>query len=205
MKNEQRRGRPRAFDRSQALERAMTAFWAYGYDAATMPVLTDAMGISAQSLYAAFGSKEALYREAIELYRATIGGFGARALDEETDAVDAVARMVRDAAAVFGGTVGSPGCMITSAPGGVESTPLVAFGRALREESVARVAERLDRGQREGQVRPDIDSAAWARLIVGIVQGLSVQARDGASAATLAATAKLATDMLQSIRPAASA
>jgi AcrR family transcriptional regulator len=202
VENKSRRGRPLAFDRHLALERAMRVFWAHGYEAASMPMLTVAMGISAQSLYAAFGSKEALYREAIRLYRETIGGFAARALDEETNALDAVQRLVADAAVTFAQTAGAPGCMITTAPSGAENEPLTVFGRELRAESIARVAERIERGRRDGQVRSDVDSGAWARLIGTIVQGMSVQARDGASADSLRATAAVAAEALEVLRPA---
>jgi AcrR family transcriptional regulator len=179
----------------------MVVFWAHGYDNASMPMLTEAMGISAQSLYAAFDSKEVLYREAIDLYRMTIGGFAARALDEEADALDAVARLLRDAAETFACTAGAPGCMITTAPDGVENKPLTMFGRELRAESVARVAERIERGRCEGQVRSDADSAAWARLVGSVVQGMSVQARDGASVEALRSTAVLAAEALRALRP----
>ena len=178
----------------------MVVFWTRGYDGASMPMLTEAMGISAQSLYAAFGSKDVLYREAVDLYRTTIGGFAARALDEEADAVDALGRLLRDAADIFARTAGAPGCMITMAPGGVKDTPLTMFGRELRAESVARVAARIERGRREGQVRSDADSAAWARLIGSIVQGMSIQARDGAPAEALRSTAVLAADALHTLR-----
>jgi hypothetical protein len=68
------RGRPPAFDRHEVLERAMQVFSTAGYDGASIPMLTEATGISLQSRYAAFGSKEALYREALAFYSTTIGG-----------------------------------------------------------------------------------------------------------------------------------
>lgn len=72
------RGRPRNFDRDQALRKAMEVFWSKGYEGASLTDLTAAMGINSPSLYGAFGSKEALFREAVELYRQTDGGAARR-------------------------------------------------------------------------------------------------------------------------------
>ncbi len=75
------RGRPRGFDRDLALERLMQVFWAKGYEGAQLNDLTAAIGVKPPSFYAAFGSKEAAFREAIDLYIATIGAAPMRALD----------------------------------------------------------------------------------------------------------------------------
>jgi AcrR family transcriptional regulator len=179
----------------------MRLFWERGYSHTSMPMLAEAMGVSSQSLYAAFDSKDVLYREALELYRTMIGGFAARALDEGADAIEAVARVVRDAAEIFARTAGSPSCMITAVPDADEDEPPTMFGRRLRAESIARVAERIERGRAEGQVRPDADSAAWARLIGSIVQGMSIQARDGATVDALRSIAALFADSLHALRP----
>src|SRR5437899_2320898 len=61
-------GRPRAFDIDKALDRALKVFWRKGYEGASLPDLTRAMGINRPSLYAAFGNKEALFRKAIDRY-----------------------------------------------------------------------------------------------------------------------------------------
>jgi AcrR family transcriptional regulator len=74
------RGRPREFDRRAALRRAMEVFWVRGFDACSISDLGDAMGINSPSLYAAFGSKEALFREAVELYVDGEGGAAVRQL-----------------------------------------------------------------------------------------------------------------------------
>src|SRR6202142_4002425 len=66
-------GRPREFDREAALAAAMLLFWRKGFAATSMNDLCDAMGIRSPSLYAAFGSKEALYLEALEHYVRTVG------------------------------------------------------------------------------------------------------------------------------------
>ncbi|WP_202948599.1 TetR/AcrR family transcriptional regulator [Novosphingobium sp. AP12] len=202
MENKRGRGRPRAFDRDEVLEKAMQMFWAAGYEAASVPMLTEAMGISAQSLYAAFGSKEALYKEALDRYRVTIGGFAARALDEEADALVAVERVLRDAATTFARTVGTPGCMIATPSTGAAEAELTMLGRTLRAESMERIEQRLARGIAGGQVRADADCAAWARYVGSVVQGMSVQARDGASAESLLAAAQIAALALKTLRPA---
>src|SRR5258705_379412 len=82
-------GRPRSFDRGEALERAIAVFWEHGYDATSIALLTKALGIGAPSLYAAFGDKRALFLDALDRYIRTYGAFTERALAEEPDARDA--------------------------------------------------------------------------------------------------------------------
>ena len=71
------RGRPRTFDRAGALRRAMEVFWEHGYEGTSMSDLTAAMGIKSPSLYAAFGCKEELFREAVAYYNETLGATAA--------------------------------------------------------------------------------------------------------------------------------
>lgn len=87
-----RRGRPRSFDRDTALEQAVRSFWELGYEATSISDLTRAMGISAPSLYAAFGDKRALFDEVVAVYRQHYGGFLHRALAEEPTARRGVER-----------------------------------------------------------------------------------------------------------------
>ncbi len=180
----------------------MQVFWASGYEGTSIPMLTDAMGISAQSLYAAFGSKEALYREALDFYGSTIGGYVVKALTEEENAIDSVIRVLRESAAAFGRTTGIPGCMITTTPADANPSPLVILGRELRAGSVSMVRARLEDGIAKGQVRPDIDPSGWARYVGSVVQGMSIQARDGAPANELLNIAEIAAETLNSIRTA---
>ena len=68
-----RTGRPRAFDRDDAVDQAMQLFWQHGYDSTSLSLLKAALGggISAPSFYAAFGSKEALFDECVQRYLTT--------------------------------------------------------------------------------------------------------------------------------------
>jgi len=194
------RGRPIGFDRSEVLDQAIAVFWRAGYEGASISMLTDAMQISAQSLYGAFGSKEALYREAMDQYLRTLGGFGAAAL-ERSDAIDAVGALIRAAAHAFATNPVSPGCMVMMAPSGPAADPLVLFGRDLRAAGTRTVEQRLRAGVAAGQVRPDADCGAWARYVGSVVQGMSIQARDAMPVEHLSAAAEIAVASLEALRP----
>ncbi|WP_372747152.1 TetR/AcrR family transcriptional regulator, partial [Litorivivens sp.] len=107
-----RRGRPRAFDREAALEKAMQAFWARGYDGTSMAQLVEAMGINSPSIYAAFGSKEGLFFEAVELYISSEVGPVWRVLEEAGDTASAIQAMLFALIDVFFATEPSRGCLI---------------------------------------------------------------------------------------------
>ena len=106
-------GRVRQFDADEALDRALEVFWARGYEGATLPELTRAMGINRPSLYAAFGNKEQLFHKALARYQTGPQSFVNEALKKPA------ARAVVEA--IFSGFVriqrdrsGSRGCMIVS-------------------------------------------------------------------------------------------
>ena len=195
-----RRGRPPAFERGAVLDLAMEVFWASGFEGASIPMLVSAMGISAQSLYAAFGSKDALYREAVARYRETIGRFADVALDKQANVLDAISALLRESAILFSSKDGRPGCMITTAPAGVNEDALTLFGRELRADGVRKLVGRLQRGVDEGQLCKDTDCTAWAHYLSSVLQGMSVQARDGASTEALLSIAAVAAQSLEIIR-----
>src|ERR1700685_284816 len=90
-------GRPREFDTDQALEQATELFWRKGYEGTSLSDLTDELGITRPSLYAAFGNKETLFRLALDRYEAKAGAYRARALTAPT--ADAMARQLLEGAA----------------------------------------------------------------------------------------------------------
>src|SRR4029453_998964 len=107
------RGRPRSFDRDQALEQAMEGFWKKGFESASITDLTKAMGINPPSLYATFGDKEKLFLEAIERYRGNQGEACPSAA--EAAARGAIERLLTNPAAEFTDNAHPRGCMMVMA------------------------------------------------------------------------------------------
>lgn len=187
-------GRPRGFERPEALQRALALFCERGYEGASVAELTAAMGITPPSLYAAFGSKEALYREALALYRAGPGGFAARALQEEPTARRAIARLLREAAALFPSGAVTAGCMISMAAlcCAPEHRGVAEHATRLRGEALAALEARIAAGIAGGELPPGSDAAGLARFYGAVIQGMSIQARDGAGCAELLQIAEAA-------------
>lgn len=169
----------------------MRLFWAKGYDGASLADLTAAMGINPPSLYAAFGSKEALFREATDLYSETEGVDIWRSLHRSATARQAVESFLRESAAAFSRAGDPPGCLIVlgalNANG--NNAAICEDLRQRREANVAELRTRLEAAVREGELPADIDCEAIAVFYVTVQQGMSIQARDGASHARLLAAA----------------
>lgn len=182
------RGRPREFNREDALWRAMQAFWARGYEGASLADLQRAMGgISAPSFYAAFGSKEKLFREAVELYSRTLGAPMMRTLDQEPTARGAIEALLQAAVAAFTKPGLPRGCMLVL--GAMNNTPanqnVQDYLRSLRVSRQKSIRRRLERGVAEGELPPGLDAPSLASFITTVIDGLAIQARDGASRKSL--------------------
>jgi AcrR family transcriptional regulator len=188
------RGRPRAFDRDEALRKAMNVFWEHGYEAASMSDLTTAMGINSPSLYAAFGCKEQLFREAVAYYNETEGAAAARVLREVASAREAIAEVLRHNVIAFTDAEKPRGCMIV-----LTATTYTERSHAVHEHLADwRLAtehdfrERIERGIADGDVPPGADAVRIAAFYNAVNQGMAIQARDGADRAKLSAVAESA-------------
>lgn len=186
------RGRPRSFDRETALEKAVMAFWEHGYEATSVSDLTRVMGIGAPSLYAAFGDKRALFEEVVTEYGVRYGSFGDRALAEESTARAAVERMLREAAAEYTAPGRPHGCLVIHAATNCTSPEVEESLRERRNANIAAFENRIRAGIASGELPAGTDAAALARHTGAIIQGMSQQARDGASREELEALAEIA-------------
>ncbi len=179
-------GRPREFDLDQVLECALHIFWEKGYEGASMADLTQAMGITKPSVYAAFGNKEELFRKAFDSYLEGPAGYAKRALQQPT------ARAVIEHL-LYGevDAVTDPEC-----PAGCLSVNGALTGgdaaESIKEELRTRRAAweedlrlRLERAKAEGDLLAAADATALARYIATMMQGIAVQAVGGTARADL--------------------
>ncbi|MFJ4684644.1 TetR/AcrR family transcriptional regulator [Streptomyces sp. NPDC091377] len=187
-----RRGRPRSFDRASALEKALMAFWAHGYEATSVSDLTREMGIGAPSLYAAFGDKRALFDEVVVEYARTYGALGEKALAEEPTARAAVERVLRESAVVYTEPGHPRGCLYVHAATNCTSPEVEASLRERRNATIAALERRIREGVAAGELGADTDTAALARFIGALIQGMSQQARDGADRSELESLVEIA-------------
>lgn len=182
------RGRPRTFDPDTALRTALDVFWERGYEGTSLSDLAAAMGIASASIYACFGSKEELFRKVMALYGTTSGEPPRRALREQPTARAAIHAMLRATADEITRPDTPHGCMlILAAPtGAVENHAVREFLADRRRDQFTTIKDRLARGVTEGDLTaPPAGLDAVARYYTTVMQGLSVQARDGADRAEL--------------------
>lgn len=185
------RGRPRAFDREAALAAAMRLFWRKGYSATSIADLTAAMGIGSPSLYAAFGSKEALYADALDHYRRSYEASVWGRFFAAGTARAAVASFLEDSAVGLAET--PDGCMVTlSAVAGEGYAELGALVGSARDDTLQRLEARLRQGVAAGEIGRSVDIHALARFVQCVQNGMSLLVRDGATRAELEAVAATA-------------
>ena len=192
MSNGQSVGRPRAFDLEQALEKALDVFWRKGYEGTSLTDLTQAMGINKPSLYSAFGNKEQLFLKAIELYEQRPCGYFLPALEQKT-AYEVASFMLEGAAESLTNTEHPQGCIVVqSALSCSESGASVK--EALinrRRENEDKLYQRFVRAREEGDLTGNIDPCVLAKYLITVLQGMAVQATNGASNEELHRVAQL--------------
>lgn len=180
------RGRPREFCIDAALTKALMVFWSKGYEAASLTDLTEAMGITKPSLYAAFGNKEQLFQKALDLYESEKLAYTREALKQPT--ARAVAEhFMRGAVAAQTSQCDPQGCLgvisMTACVG--EAASIKADVMKRRASSQAALLERFEQAKRDGDLPDHVEPAALCQYLYTILQGMAVQAGAGATRAEL--------------------
>jgi len=178
--------RPREFDREEALKAAVETFWTQGFEGAGMEGLTAAMGIGRQSIYGAFGSKKALYLEALRAYSAGNVAALLKALRKAPSPIGGL-RVVLLTPIELSAPERSKGCFGINA--------LCEFGQSDAEVTAAlsasgqvlqlAFADLVREAQAKGEIDPAIDPAVATGLIQILLSGVKVAARSGAAPAAM--------------------
>jgi AcrR family transcriptional regulator len=186
------RGRPPGFDRDDLLDRAVRLFWESGYQATSVRDLTDGLGISAPSLYNAFGGKQQLFAEVVRLYDATYGGFIEAALVEEATASRAAARIFDEAPARYTRRGLPTGCLVASGAVGAPDPEVRKAVHSVRQHNVRLLADKIRRDVGKGVLPAHTDADSLARYTLAVLSGMAQDARDGLSRAKLTKLASIA-------------
>lgn len=196
------KGRPRAFDRAQALHRALEVFWRKGYAPASVAELCRVMEINPPSLYASFGNKASLFLEAVAYYEKRYWAAPAERFFAESDVYRAVENFFSEAAAILLSPQTPCGCMVVLAAINIaeDENVIIEAIRKLRHATRQMFADRLARAVQDGQIPSDTDIPSLAAVLNTLLEGLSLQARDGLAPADLKRIALHAVRLLPSRR-----
>ena len=168
-------GRPKEFDRKEALESAMEVFWAKGFADASVRDLLEGMGINRGSMYDTFGDKRALFLAAIDHYRREVAGPLVEGLLAPGSPLENI-RKTLSRLAEAAGTKECRGCLITNVT--VEIAPhdpeVAKAMKAALTHTEAALRKTLDRAAKEGEINAKADTRALARFLLNTMQGLVV-------------------------------
>lgn len=189
-------GRPRRFDRDEAVRQAMYLFWQYGYESTSLALLKAHLGngITAPSFYAAFGSKEALFEEVVACYSSTYGQVNDCLWDDSLNPREAIELALRRSAKMQTEQGHPSGCLIalsvnTCSPGHEHIRQILEARRARTREGFLKC---VLRAIASGELAADTDARALARYLHSFEIGLSTEARDGATGEELNASVSFA-------------
>ncbi len=186
-------GRPISFDKEAALEAAMLLFWERGYEGTSMADLTQVMGLSPSSIYAAFGDKHTLFSLTVQRYLDTRAQYAAEALQQPT--LDKVIRALFHTTVSFLTAAGHPPtCMTLAGAMGcsLDAAPARDLMTAVRRQNEIAIRERLQRARKAGELPKEINVDDYTRYISVLLAGLSIQAANGSNEAELGRTSQMA-------------
>lgn len=176
-----RTGRPRVFDKESAISKAMFLYWEQGFESTSLAQLKEAMGISSASFYAAFGSKENLFKEAIDRYNASYGQVTDCLADTSMQPKAAIETALRQTARMQTDSSHPSGCMLVLSANVCSEKNNHVRDIVSKERALVRcnLEECIKRGQKNGEITSNINSDVLCTLIEAFMYGISTQARDG--------------------------
>jgi AcrR family transcriptional regulator len=182
-----RAGRPLSFDRDIALRKAMAVFWKYGYEPTSINDLTAALNVTPPSLYAAFGNKEALFLEGLELYSKEANQIIDGIYEQAETAKEAIRNFMLAAAKLYTDPEFPGGCLVLTAATNcsVHSNHIKAAVLKHRDLAETRMRKRIARDKKAGILPRDANPTELAAFYYGVTRGMSSMARDGASRSKL--------------------
>ena len=189
-----RPGRPLSFDREKALDAAMHQFWRTGYETTSVSDLTSVMGITAPSLYTAFGDKESLFLECLEKYTNPGPKSVPTLIAEAPSARQAAQDLLEFSSRWFTQPNAPAGCLVASAAasGSEASGTVRAALKKVRQAIQKALQKRAECDICEGLLPHTANAQALSMMTTAVVQGMSTLARDGADRDALLALASVA-------------
>ncbi|HEY7985976.1 MAG TPA: TetR/AcrR family transcriptional regulator [Methylophilaceae bacterium] len=192
-------GRPRTFDRDEALKKAMLVFWDKGFEGTTMSDIIDAIGMKAPSVYAAFGNKDALFDEVVQLYAGIFYEGPLKALNSADDIGDAIEHCLKAHIEMFTGQEGACSCLLLTAANNCspEHQQHVVSLRNLRAGYKGALLARFKRAVADGQLTDDANPESLTEFYATCIQGMAMCSKDGASKKSLLDSCEYALGVLK--------
>jgi len=192
-------GRPRSFDKDEALTKAMHLFWEKGYEGTSMADLVDVIGMKAPSIYAAFGNKDAIFEQAIALYFPIVAKGQLAALNNTPEIAEAVKKALLECVNLFTSNKNPHTCLIMTAAinAAPENISHVEFLKSLRKDYKNVWLNRFIKAQKEQQLKSTASPKQLAQFYVTVIQGMAMSAKDGASRRELLYVSELALQALE--------
>ena len=190
------RGRPRSFNESAALEKAIQVFWSKGYDGVTVDDLVAGMGVGRPSLYSVFGDKRTIFLRVLKAYAETKGALAAKALFSPRTLRDSLGAFLRNTVETATEKGSAPGCLLQCVAPLVDDAEVRQFLQNAADAALALVQRRFCDGINAGEIPPDFPVAARASQVLDLVRGLTMRAQMGTSRKTLLNDAEEAADLV---------
>ena len=190
------RGRPRSFDETEALERAIQVYWSKGYDGVTIDDLVAGMGVGRPSLYSVFGDKRALFLRVLKAYAEKKGALAAKALLSPQTLRDSLTRFLKHAVESATEKGSARGCLLLCVAPLVDDPEVRQFLQNAAARAAALVEGRFRDAISAGEIPSDFPVAVRASQLTDFARGLTMRAQIGTPRKTLLRDAEEAADLV---------